>query len=160
MDIYIIRHAKSSHGEAWTDDLDRPLAKKGKKRQLEMSRVMSEHGISIDQIWVSPAMRSKQTGDIIGLAFGGEPSIVEVPEIYYSRSHDELVARLDQEFASNPSSKIAIVGHNPVISWLAAFLTNDPCTDLKTSEGVWVRRDEGGYKLVMAFKHLENDTAP
>nr|MDO8117198.1 histidine phosphatase family protein [Candidatus Sigynarchaeota archaeon] len=160
MDILVIRHAKSSHDPEWTSDLDRPLTKKGRKRQLAMSREMAEHGISIDQIWVSPAARSKQTGDIIGLVLGVEASIVEVPDIYYSQSHEMLVSRLEQELASNPSGTIAIVGHDPVVSQLACFLTNGQCSGLKTSEGVWVRRDDQGYVLVKAFTRAGVEKTP
>jgi phosphohistidine phosphatase len=69
----LLRHSKSdwSGDEA---DIDRPLAKRGRRQAPESGRWLATHVDRIDMAVVSTAERTRATWDLVSAEFGERPS--------------------------------------------------------------------------------------
>ncbi len=115
-----MRHAKSSWDDASLSDFDRPLNERGKKAAMFMGELMRKNAFRPAIIMSSPAVRAKETAELIkessGLAVG-----IKFERHIYEASPQALrqaVSDLDDAFTS-----AMLVGHNPGIEGFIRFLT-------------------------------------
>lgn len=116
-DVLLLRHAKSSWKNPALDDRDRPLNKRGRRAAAEMGRWLADRGPTPDAILCSPARRTRETVERLGL--GAEPRIVDA---IYEATPSDLAAVL----RAAEGGRILLVGHNPAIAVLAEALAAAP----------------------------------
>src|SRR5262245_27476278 len=87
--LVIVRHAKSD----WSGnepDIDRPLAKRGRRQAPEAGAWLAEHVDRIDLAVVSPAARARQTWELAAAELASPPRVV-VDDRVYAASSAELL---------------------------------------------------------------------
>jgi len=116
--IYIIRHAKSSWKDLSLDDFNRPLNKRGRLNAPFMGNKLKNKKVSPDLIISSPALRAKNTAEIIAKKVKYLKKIVFEKDVYDSseRRLHKMLTKLDDE-----NSSVFLVGHNPDINMLAEY---------------------------------------
>ncbi|MDQ1339890.1 MAG: phosphohistidine phosphatase, partial [Campylobacterota bacterium] len=82
--LYIIRHAKSSWGDAELNDFERPLNKRGKSNAPMMGERLKKKGVMPDIIISSLAKRAKSTAEMIAKEVGYEKKVLFDENIYES----------------------------------------------------------------------------
>lgn len=119
--LILLRHAKSdwAGGRA---DLDRPLAKRGRRQAPEAGRWLAAHVDPIDLAVVSPARRALSTWELVAAELGVPPP-TRVEDRAYAASEQELLA-LVQEL-SDDLGTVVLVGHNPGLEDLVEVLTGE-----------------------------------
>ena len=119
--LILLRHAKSdwSGDEA---DIDRPLAKRGRRQAPDAGRWLATNIDSIDLAVVSPANRARSTWDIVSAELAVLPP-TRIDDRVYAASDDELLAVL-RELPDHVAT-VVLVGHNPGIEDLASRLTGE-----------------------------------
>jgi phosphohistidine phosphatase len=117
--LILLRHAKSdwSGGEA---DIDRPLAKRGRRQAPDAGRWLASNIDSIDLAVVSPANRARSTWDLVSAELAAAPP-TRIDDRVYAASDDELLAVLRE--LPDAVATVVMVGHNPGIEELASRLT-------------------------------------
>lgn len=110
MELLLWRHAEAEDGE---DDLRRRLTERGHKQAKTMARWLREHQPKDLRIIVSPAVRTQQTAEALGLPFETHRKIG--PGACVS----ELIAASGWPHASGA---VLIVGHQPSLGHLASLL--------------------------------------
>lgn len=121
--LFLIRHAKSSWTNINQKDFDRPLDKSGIESATEMAIRLRKHLPKIDLFIASPAVRTTETCKIFCAAFQyHEKDIAFAPDIYEGaeKNYESVVIDIAQEH-----SQVAIVGHNPGITYFANRLVED-----------------------------------
>jgi phosphohistidine phosphatase len=115
--LILLRHAKSD----WPDvpDLDRPLAKRGRRDAPRVGRWLHEHRYQPDVVVVSTARRTQQTWDLVAPELGGSPAVRFEPRAYAASALTLLY--LAQELPSRYRTAL-FIAHNPGLSDLAASL--------------------------------------
>lgn len=109
--LYLTRHAKSSWNNLELDDFQRPLNDRGEKDAPHMARLLKDHGIIIDHIFSSPAVRALDTAKKIALGLRyPENKITTDQRIYHA--DEETLLEVIQE-SDNAYHSIMLVGHNP-----------------------------------------------
>lgn len=120
--LTLLRHAKSSWDDESLDDFHRPLNDRGQRAAKAMGRHLAAKGAKFDLVLASPAQRVVET--LRGLAEGGwKASPVRFdPAIYHASTRDllEMVRA-----APDSAQRLLLVGHNPVIAFLALQLSED-----------------------------------
>lgn len=118
--LYVLRHAKSSWSDASLSDFQRPLNERGLRTAPFMGRLMKERGFVPDVIVSSPAMRAKQTAELVCEAAGFVVEISFDERIYEASVGTlvSLVTGIDNVFGS-----ALLVGHNPGVEGLVYYLT-------------------------------------
>jgi phosphohistidine phosphatase len=135
LDLYLLRHAKSSHDPSkWKTDGERPLSKKGLSRQQHCSNGMKKLGIIIDKALVSPYVRARQTYRIVQETLDLDCPVEYEEDLIVFENPKKIIKKIEKEFQDNPDISLLLVGHNPHLSDLLTLLVGDDAEDLRTSE--------------------------
>lgn len=144
MRLYLLRHAEA---QSSYPDESRPLTIKGEATMAALGRFASAHGLldDIDTIWHSPLLRARQSAEGVARAAGLAAPLQEVEGL---RPEDDIVHLGSRLLAKR--GELLIVGHNPHLSLLAAYLlAGEPDYGLfDLAKGALValeRRDERSY---------------
>lgn len=106
--LILLRHGKSAWPDG-TDDLERPLKKRGRKASRRMGRYLAEEGLRPDLALVSPARRTQETWSLAQGPLGEVPMRSE-PRIYEA-SPDRLLTVIRE--VEPEVGALLLVGHNP-----------------------------------------------
>lgn len=128
--LYIMRHAKSDW-ETGTSDFDRPINTRGNKSAIHIGQWMSENNYIPDKIISSPAVRAKQTIELVVEQLDGktEKDISYEKDLYLA-SLDTLLENIAL-YKSNVNS-LMLVAHNPGLEELISFLDGDSGSQYKS----------------------------
>src|SRR5215831_15132963 len=91
--LSLLRHAKSSWDDPALEDFDRPLAKRGQTAAPRMGAYMQANGLMPDLVLCSPAVRARQTLDLLLSCLGGGPTVV-YEQAFYLAAPSVLLARI------------------------------------------------------------------
>ncbi|MEK7727665.1 MAG: phosphohistidine phosphatase SixA [candidate division KSB1 bacterium] len=119
MKIYIIRHAIAELREQWDEpDEARPLTEPGRKKMLRIARGLSKLGVRFSRLYASPLVRAEQTAEIVRQRF--KLKAVEQTDLLVPEANPALLLPwLNQH---EEEAALALVGHEPHVSALLAFL--------------------------------------
>jgi phosphohistidine phosphatase len=117
-ELYFIRHGLAEErGDAWPDDAKRPLTDEGTSRMRKAARGLARLGVGVDIVLTSPLVRARQTAEIVAGGLDPRPSLVNVESLTPGGSYAAVVADLEKH---SRKTRIALVGHEPMIGELAA----------------------------------------
>ncbi|OHB72767.1 MAG: phosphohistidine phosphatase SixA [Planctomycetes bacterium RBG_13_63_9] len=135
MDLFIIRHAQAGRfgDPAWPDDSQRPLTDEGQRRFALMVETLAERGFAPEIIATSPAVRCRQTAEIVAQGVPDRPEVVELAALLPGNDLKALMDWTKQQSAQ--FRRIAWVGHAPDVGRLAAELIGDRATWIRFSKG-------------------------
>jgi phosphohistidine phosphatase len=118
--LYLVRHAiAAERGEAWPDDRQRPLTADGIDRFRRAVAGLRRLGVRVDIVLTSPLVRARQTADLLATGLGGRSRVCDLEALapgYRPRHVADAVLALEAE------PRMALVGHEPGLGELAAFL--------------------------------------
>lgn len=120
LELFLIRHAKSSWKDLTLDDFERPLNKRGKYSAQFMSEKLLEQGILPDIVLCSPAKRAKATCKPLCKTL--KVSNVHFEPLIYEASRSELNQLIKS--ISSSHKKVFLIGHNPELNALANELVD------------------------------------
>lgn len=109
MDLFLIRHAIAEDG---ADDAARPLSDEGTKRFRQEVKGLEALGVRFDRLLHSPKRRAVETAELLAPLVDGE---YEVSALLTEAPSDKLFAQLH-------GGAVALVGHEPYLSALLAWL--------------------------------------
>ena len=138
--LYLLRHAKSSWKDANLADFDRPLSGRGRRAAETVGLFLKDKEITLDLVVSSPAVRARQTIEIVLRSAKQRPELRFDERIYEATVGRllEIVSQLENEHKA-----VLLVGHNPGMQELLALLTGQ----------------SGGYPTAaltkIAFKNLK-----
>ena len=159
--LYLLRHAKSSWADESVPDLERPLAPRGRRAAQQLAQHLRDHRIAPEVVLCSPALRTRQTLELIQSGLGAHAEVL-IEDDLYGAGEDQLLARLGS--VPDHVGSVLLIGHNPGIQDLAVLLVGGgadrdqlrakfPTAALATIEvaGGWDKLGPGKAKLV-AFR--------
>jgi phosphohistidine phosphatase len=117
--LSLLRHAKSSWADARLRDAERPLSERGEKAAPRMGAYMARLRIAPDLVLCSPAVRARQTLDLVLPFLKGKPEVL-YEEALYLASPATMLKRLHKLPARVRHTMI--VGHDPGMHTLALEL--------------------------------------
>jgi phosphohistidine phosphatase len=118
-ELYLVRHATAAdRGAAWPDDGLRPLTPQGIRRFKEAVAGLAALGLKPDVILTSPLTRARQTATLLA-AGAGEPPVTIVKALGPGTRPADCISAV---MRAGKGGSVAIVGHEPDLGRLAAFL--------------------------------------
>lgn len=126
--LILLRHAKS----AWpqdTPDLQRPLARRGRRDAPAVGQWLRRTAPPIDLVVCSPAVRARQTWELATAQLDTEPRVRHEERLYGTSA--EVFMQVIEELPDATSTAL-LVAHNPSLEDLLELLTG-ACDILKTS---------------------------
>lgn len=131
MDLLLWRHAEAEEG---TPDLRRKLTTRGQQQAQQMAEWLRAHAPEHLRILASPAVRTRQTADTLGLAYETDTRLglkANVPDLLAAAGWPAGVS-------DKRNSAVLIVGHQPTLGRLAALLLSGQEADWTIKKGaVW-----------------------
>lgn len=119
--LYLVRHAiAAERGPEWPDDAKRPLTHAGAARMRQAVKGLRTLGVRLTVVATSPLVRAEQTAKLLADGIGSKPELVVMPAL----APDHAPAEVLEALAALPDlSSAALVGHEPDLGELAAWLT-------------------------------------
>ena len=120
--LYLLRHAQSVERQAGQSDLDRELTPVGTKETFQIGAFLHREKIQPEVIYCSTAERARMTAQLIS-----DTIKLDVEKIIPDEELSQASVRTFLEFVTqldNAYDSVMCVGHNPVISYLAEYLTD------------------------------------
>lgn len=119
MNVYFIRHAKSSWNNANLSDIERPLNARGIETAPKMAAFLAKsRNFGRVSIVSSPAVRAIATANYFAEAFGLDNSNIQIDEkLYFGSTLDYIHCfnGIQKSFNS-----VLLFGHNPILEELAS----------------------------------------
>lgn len=118
-ELLVIRHAIAHERDAatWPDDDLRPLTLAGRRKFRRVARYLSRNVPTPEEVLCSPLKRTRQTARILRR----DAAFPKAKRCDFLRP-EASVRMLIGELASRKAERLAIVGHEPVLSQLIAEL--------------------------------------
>jgi phosphohistidine phosphatase len=135
VDVIFIRHAEAGDRDTgkWPNDDHRPITVEGRERQIACARAMKKLGVRFDYLATSPLVRARETAEIVAEVSGYEDELLE-SDALGNGCTAATVLRLLAKYP--PDARVALVGHEPAFSQVAAALigrSGDAALQLKKS---------------------------
>lgn len=119
LELYLLRHAKSSWRTPFAADFDRPLSGRGRRAARRMAGYMGEKGILPDLVLCSPARRTRQTLKALSAEVTGKARMLFEPQLYGGSAETHLALIGER---GGTAGKLLLIGHNPALETLALLL--------------------------------------
>ena len=120
MNLYLMRHAIAADADENTEDHQRPLTEKGRKKLSKIARNLEKLELKFDAILTSPSLRARQTADLVADALDiKSKNVLETENLAPLGFADKLVEEINTR---EPLENLLIVGHEPYLSQLIGML--------------------------------------
>ncbi|MBS0395544.1 MAG: histidine phosphatase family protein [Proteobacteria bacterium] len=121
--LTLVRHAHAEKHDSDIEDFERRLDKRGRREAEAMAELAHALGLHPDHIVTSPSVRTVSTAKEFARALGFPLQRIRHDDRIYLAERSMLVTIL----RSTPAScrHVLLVGHNPGVSRLARWLTDD-----------------------------------
>jgi len=119
-ELYLVRHAiAAERGPEWPDDNLRPLTDRGRAKFKQAVAGFSNLNEVFDAVLTSPLVRARQTADLLVSGLPDAPPV----QVLECLAPGHVPAQVVEEVARiAPGRRIALVGHEPGLGELGAFL--------------------------------------
>lgn len=117
--VMLLRHASAANALPGMRDFDRPLDRSGREEAAAVGAAMAAAALMPDLVLCSPALRTRETWEVVAASLGGSP-IVRFPEELYGSDVDGYLEAIR---ASDSASAVLVVGHNPMTAETADLLS-------------------------------------
>ena len=118
-DLLLLRHAKSSWKDSDLADFERPLNERGRKAAALLGLYIARENVGIDLIISSPAVRARQTIELV-LRSAKRSVELRFDQLIYEASPTRLLEIISQ--IEDERQSVLLVGHNPGMEDLLALL--------------------------------------
>lgn len=149
--IYLVRHGDAVPEEDAGSDRDRWLSPRGREAARVLGRLLREQALAVDAIVASPLPRAVQTAELLAAALDHLQPIA-TRRCHEPSAHPRVAAG---ELAALGGA-VLVVGHEPSLSALGAFLVGRPgfptfrtaqCCAIEGGRPTWTARSDTGQVM-------------
>ena len=134
--LVLVRHTKSSWKELGLTDFDRPLKKDRKEDAIKMGKYLSSLKLKPDAIISSPALRTRQTAELLCQNLRFQPTELIFDKRIYESTAEEVLQVIRETDESVQT--LVVVGHNPSLTYLVNMLVPNSIEELPTTGVAWL----------------------
>lgn len=142
--FYLIRHAEATSIKANEMDNQRPLNQSGKNETYLIGRNLKKQDIQLDYIICSSAKRTKQTASLLCDQLNYPIHNIQFDNKIYEASLADLIEIINH--LPNEYKKVALIGHNPSITYLANYFTDNNFNYIPTCGVVKIELEINSWK--------------
>ncbi|NEX16584.1 MAG: phosphohistidine phosphatase [Halochromatium sp.] len=128
-ELLLLRHAKSDWDSDAPSDIERPLAKRGRRDAPRIGEWLYREGLVPSLILSSPAERARETALRVCKGLDYKKRDIKWEPAIYEADLETLLSVLGS-YAQAPST-VMMVGHNPGFEALLRYLADDDLEEIK-----------------------------
>lgn len=128
-ELLLLRHAKSDWDSDATSDIERPLAKRGRRDAPRIGEWLYREGLVPSLILSSPAERARETTLRVCKGLDYKKRDIKWDAAIYEADLETLL-RVLGDYGQAPST-LLMVGHNPGLEDLLRYLADDDLDEVK-----------------------------
>lgn len=141
LDLILWRHAEAEDG---LDDSARALTKRGRKQAAQIAKWLKDRLPRVTEVLVSPAKRTVQTADALGLACRSTSKV---------GTGASAADVLEAAEWPHRNGAVVVVGHQPTLGRVAALLLSGTPSDWQIKKGAlwWItcRKRNGDAEVAL-----------
>ncbi|HEY6804522.1 MAG TPA: histidine phosphatase family protein [Pyrinomonadaceae bacterium] len=120
--LYLLRHARAASAPSTSSDFDRPLTAEGRAQATRVGQVIAAEGLTEVAVITSPALRARETTELVLAGAGLSIAPRFEPRIYDAERATllSLISEVDDAYRT-----LILVGHNPGVENLLRFFTRE-----------------------------------
>jgi len=141
-DLFLIRHAESSHPSG-VSDFDRPLSEKGYSEAEKMSLKLKQYKPLPEFIISSPAKRALNTAMIFAEILNHP---IQPENMIYEATVSSLLSIVNH--LPDEQNRVALFGHNPGITEFAEYLTRERIGNIPTAGIVHIQFSSDSWETI------------
>ncbi|MGE0561921.1 MAG: histidine phosphatase family protein [Flavobacteriales bacterium] len=145
--IHLIRHAKSSWDNLATSDFYRDLNERGLRDAPMMAEKLKQSGCDPEYILCSPAKRTTKTAEIVAKKLNFSQNCINFEQRIYEATLKTILDVLNE--IPNHFNQVVLIGHNPAITQLSNYLTNDYIDNIPTCGIVKIEMDIDDWQHIV-----------
>jgi phosphohistidine phosphatase len=138
MQVYILRHGIAEDVKPGGKDADRALTNDGRKKLREVLRAAERADVVPGVIVTSPYLRAVQTAEVVIEVLGYANDLLRTEALIPSADPEDL---WDELRVHQGVMQLMLVGHEPMLGKLVAFLLNAPSLMVDVKKGALLRID-------------------
>ena len=142
MQLYVLRHGIAEEDAPSGRDSDRVLTPEGRKRLREVLRVAKKAEVLPNRIITSPFVRAVQTAEVAADVLGYGADLVRADALVPS---SDPFAVWEEVRACQGDGQVMLVGHEPLLSRVLAFLLNSSSLLVDVKKGSLTRIDVSAF---------------
>ncbi len=121
--LILMRHGKSSWKDPTLADVDRPLAKRGRRDAPRAGAALLAAQLECHRVLSSPARRALETARAVMSSWGEDDAAILVEDELYHDGSDGVLAVLARQ--PEELERIMVIGHNPELEEVLERLTGE-----------------------------------
>ena len=144
MEIYLLRHGIAEEGRAFGHDSDRALTAEGRDKLRRVLKRAHEAGVRPAIILASPYRRAWETAEMAAEALEYRGEIVKTSKLVPETSPQEAWVEMGLRWKiaqSDTKGAMLLASHEPLMSYMAAFLLSSPTLQVDMKKGAMMRVD-------------------
>ena len=142
MQVYILRHGIAEEVRHGGSDADRALTNEGRKKLREVLRLAEKADVVPSVIITSPYVRAVQTAEVVIEVLGYANDLLRTEALVPS---SDALAVWEEIRAHQGVMQLMLVGHEPLLSQVVAFLLNSTALMVDVKKGALIRIDIEGF---------------
>jgi phosphohistidine phosphatase len=144
MQVYILRHGIAEDVKPGGNDSDRALTNEGRKKLREVLRLAEKADVVPSLILTSPYVRAVQTAEAVIEVLGYANDLLRTEALVPSADPRDI---WEEMRVHQGVMQLMLVGHEPMMSKLVAFLLNSPGLMVDVKKGALLRVDIDTFGL-------------
>ena len=144
--LYLVRHAKTEQGSYDQSDFSRLLKPRGMRDATLVGDKLKEDGHTLDLLISSTAARAQETADILASQMGYDVDKIHLNDELYMASVRTFLQTINQ--LKPEWDNVMMVGHNPIITYLGEYLTDEEVGDMPTGAVMIIQFESDDWGLV------------
>lgn len=135
-ELLLIRHSDANTAYRSQSDAERELTESGAVRAMHLANHLKSRNLTADALFSGISARGRQTAELLGeKILKPQQEIIFSDDIYESsvRIMFSLITNLDENL-----QRVYIVGHNPILTYLAEYLTGNIIEELEPCGVLWL----------------------
>jgi phosphohistidine phosphatase len=156
--VFLVRHADAIPEHPGLPDAARHLTAEGRRTARHLGDRLRWYDCVPTAVWISPAVRAVQTGEVLLAGLGWEGPVEVVPALAPGADIRTVPAHIR---ALAPDAQLIVVGHEPGISGLGSMLTaHKDFPALKKGQIARLDAHEGDAHMELRWLFGAGDDAP
>jgi phosphohistidine phosphatase len=144
MEIYLLRHGIAEEGRLGGHDADRALTAEGRDKLKRVLKRAHDAGVRPGLILASPYRRAWETAEIAAEALQYRGEIVKTSNLVPNTSPQEAWGEIGSRWKiaqADTKGAMLLASHEPLMSYMTAFLLSAPTLQVDMKKGAMVRVD-------------------